>query len=91
MKRYFSVCPVMVYFVWYLFSVDALAARHLGEEITYHAAISFAGLLRLLIVLCKKFRDKMPPNGRLAVPLVYIAVGLVTLMIGYHTPCCTGG
>ena len=83
------LCPAALYTVWFLLRVQALAARHLDEEVFIPAAVCLLSSIWLLLALLRSFRDRH--FFRCLLSLAYLTVGLWTLVVGLQTPCCTGG
>lgn len=46
--------------------------------------------MALLFLMFYVYRHRISKNY-LFIPLIYMAIGMLTLIIGYNTPCCSGG
>lgn len=90
MKKILLLCPGFVYFVWYIANVHSIAARHLDQEIVYPFFICGCSVMALLFLMFYVYRHRISKNY-LFIPLIYMAIGMLTLIIGYNTPCCSGG
>lgn len=90
MKKILLLCPGFVYLAWYIANVRSIAARHLDQEIVYPFLICGFSVMSLLFFMFSIYTHKRPGND-LFIPLIYMTIGILTLMVGYNTPCCSGG
>ena len=90
-RFWWQLCPVLLYTLWFLTQVRGLAARHLDEEVFIPEAVCLLGGAWLLLVLADCFRTRRFSMMRCLGPLACLAAGVLNLMIGLHTPCCSGG
>lgn len=81
-------CPAVIFMLWFVINVSSIASEHMDYQIEYPIWMLALGVVLLLIqFFLRHVRLKM--NGRCyIVPAIYILVGMITLLVGWATPCC---
>lgn len=86
-----SLVPAFVYFIWFVYSVKSLAVQHLDLQIDYPLVFCFVSII-VYIIFKFIYKIKKDLDRRfLLIPKIYLGIGIITLIIGYSTPCCSGG
>lgn len=86
-----AISPALVYFIWFVCNVKSLAVQHLDLQIEYPLVFCFVSIAFFIIIkIINKLKKDLDRRFQL-IPKIYLGIGIVTLIIGYWTPCCSGG
>lgn len=86
-----TIAPALVYLIWFVYNVKSLAVQHLDLQIDYPLAFCFVSII-FFIIFKIIYKIKKDLDRRfLLIPKIYLGIGILTLIIGYWTPCCSGG